>query len=117
MAVIVKESITKKLNQEIAKIKDRNKKGLRAAALHVKGVSVKRTPVKFGHLRGSAYVEVDDSPRGPIATIGYTAYYAPFVHEINRNYVASGTGWKFLQSAIESEQAQVLNIIRAYAKV
>jgi len=73
--------VLKKLNIEIAKIEGRTKGGLRSAALEVKAASLRLTPHEDGHLRGSAYTETFSTSSGPGSVIGYTAEYAPWVHE------------------------------------
>ena len=38
--------------------------------------------------------------RDLVVEIGYTAYYAVFVHEIDKNYRKPGSSWKFLELAL-----------------
>lgn len=52
-----------------------------------------------------------------VAVIGYTAYYAPFVHEINKNYLAPGTNWQFLRNAIVTNDQKILSIIASEARI
>lgn len=104
------------LNKEIKGIQGRSKAGLKAAALKVKADSVRFTPIKSGNLRGSAYVDSGESTlTGPWAEIGYTAFYAPFVHEINKNYLRGG--WKFLERALIKNRRVILNTIREFARL
>ena len=54
---------------------------------------------------------------GPVAIVGYTAYYAPYVHEIPRNkYTKKGTGPYFLMKAFDQNKKEMLKIIKRRAK-
>lgn len=48
--------------------------------------------------------------------IGYTASYALSVHEIDRDYRAPNTSWKFLESTITAFKGQILKIIKSKVK-
>jgi hypothetical protein len=50
------------------------------------------------------------------AEVGYTAYYAVFVHEIDKAYRKPGSSWQFLAKAIIEEQGKVVQIIREEAE-
>ena len=50
------------------------------------------------------------------AVIGYTAYYAVYVHEIDKMYKAPETHWKYLARALYEEQGMILKIIAKKAK-
>jgi len=58
--------------------------GIRASAAFIKGEAQSRTPVDDGILRNSAFFRSFrvGRQRGPFAVIGYTAEYAPWVHEM-----------------------------------
>lgn len=103
------------LNREIRGIRGRTKKGVRTAALLVKRESQKLTPIDTGNLKGSAYTEVVGGDIKPGAIIGYTANYAPFVHEINKNYIKGQ--WKFLETAIKNNEFKIIKIIQDSARV
>jgi hypothetical protein len=111
------ERVVKNLNREIRRIRGRTKTGLWLAAQYVKGASLVKTPVDTGHLRQSAYVTAFDSSAGPGAEIGYTAAYAVYVHEIDKNYRAPGTSWKFLERALMESRKAILEIIARTSKV
>ncbi len=106
------------LNREVAKIKGKTSLGLRAAALHVKGKALEITPKKTGHLQNSAYVTVIATTRYTAAEIGYTAAYAPFVHEVERVYHSENPKgqWKFLETAMKTEADEVIKIISALSR-
>jgi hypothetical protein len=105
------------LNRQVLKIKKRTAAGMWEAALIVQRRSMELTPVDTGNLKGSAYSIL--VPRllagGPGAEIGYTASYAPFVHEIDRNYKVGQ--WKFLETALKEKRKEVLEAIRRRARV
>ena len=111
------DNVLRNLNKEIKGIENRTQAGVTAAALKVKAESMKLTPVDTGNLKASAYVNFPAIKNIPSAEIGYTASYAVFVHEINNNYIAPGTQWKFLETALFSNQKEILNIIKRYAKI
>ncbi|HDS00519.1 MAG TPA: HK97 gp10 family phage protein [candidate division Zixibacteria bacterium] len=103
------------LNREISGIRGRTRAGMQKAALIVQRRSMELTPVKTGNLRASAYHTMIDLPKGPGAEIGYTASYAPFVHEIDRFHNIGQ--WKFLETALKDKQGEVLEAIRSKVKV
>ena len=105
--------VLKNLNKEIGNIEKRTDAGLNAAALFVRGEAQKKTPIDTGNLRNSAYT---DRLKHLSYVIGYTAYYAPFVHEINKKYRAPGTSWKFLELALKENVRKILQIIASKAK-
>lgn len=92
------EEFKRSIIKEFKSIRKDNKKGLLAAAIFVKGEAVEVTPREFGVLAGSAYHRVFREK----ARVGYTAKYAPIVHEMPEefNYTTPDTGPKFLENAI-----------------
>lgn len=52
---------------------------------------------------------------GLVSTIGYTAYYAPFVHEIQKKY-ATGN-WQFLRNALANNEMKILGILKEEAQI
>ena len=74
--------VLQNLNREIKAIENRSQAGLMKAGLLVKRESQLKTPVDTGNLKASAYVESVSGASSRIGVIiGYTAFYAPFVHE------------------------------------
>ena len=68
---------------------------------NVMGVSVRRTPVDVGNLRGSAHVKLPETTGGKTSvTLGYGTDYAVYVHEILTNTHPTGQS-KFLESAVK----------------
>ena len=83
---------------------------LEKAALFVKAEAVKRTPIDTGALRASAKIRVDStSQKKPFAEIYYTAAYAIFVHEIQKNYTVGE--WKYLERAINENKQKIRKIL------
>lgn len=103
------------LNRAIEDIKGRSYAGLLKAGLFVQGESQKETPVDTGALKSSAYTQGIQKGDNPIVEIGYTAFYAPFVHEINKNYRVGN--WQFLRNALAKNDGKILDIIRQEAEI
>lgn len=57
-------------------------KGLSAAALFLRGKSQMLVPVDFGILKASAFTRATGTGKDTVVSIGYTALYAMFVHEM-----------------------------------
>lgn len=102
------------LNREIGKIEGDISKGLKAAMIFIIGEAIPMTPLEHGVLRGSAFTDVDDQK----ARVGFTARYAPFVHEMpdTNNFTTPDTGPKFLQRAIFENTRTIINIIKKRAR-
>jgi len=117
--VTIKSNILEKFNKQVLAIKGRTKAGMWKAGLIIKAASIKYTPWKTGNLAGSAYVQIIDTPHGPGVEIGYTASYAPYVHEMPDffNFTKPGTGPKFLQRAIYENRERVLRTIEQEARI
>jgi len=118
-------NLLENLNKEIRQIKGRGKKGLRRAAIMVEKDSQQLCPVLTGNLKGSSYTKmIDEAP--PKVEVGYTAVYAPIVHE-NPNTgqtprhkafnkkgkkIASTVGqWKFLEKALKDNRTRIIEVI------
>lgn len=144
MAVKLKglDDVLKSLNKEIEGIQGNTRKGLYKAGIFIKGEAVERTPIDFGVLRGSAFTQISPlaSKEKPSVTIGFTAEYAAWVHEMpmtlkgksrsdfgkTRAGVSFGGGsgkgvyWqggenKFLEKAVKQNTSEILEIIKTEA--
>jgi hypothetical protein len=105
------DDVLERMNAEIKAMKGpKTRSALTRAALLVSGRAKVYTPVATGFLRSTAYWTIINAPEGPGAEIGYWAAYAPFVHEIDKNYVKPGTGWKFLERALQESATEILKI-------
>ncbi len=100
-------------------------KGVRLAAAHVKLEAQKRVPVDEGNLKGSAYTSVSIGSYGVVGEIGFTAFYAAYVHEApmilqGLPRPTKGNFWdkqgqatnKFLEKAIDENHSEILEIIQ-----
>lgn len=109
------DRVLRNLNREVRGIQNRGKAGLWMAALMIRRRAQQLTPVKTGNLRASAYTHAYNTPKGPGAEIGYTANYAVFVHEIDKDYRVGQ--WKFLETALKEKARDALEMIRREAQV
>lgn len=107
------------LTREIQGIEGRSLAGLRRAALFIQGEAQEITPQKTGTLVNSAFSGAEMGVKGPIGRVGYTAKYAPAVHEMpeGNNFTKPDTGPEFLAKAVRSNQRTVVDIIRRAARV
>lgn len=130
------ETVMRNLNAQIAQIEGDTLAGLFEAGLQVQGSAQKRVPVNTGNLKASAYTRKHPGGR-PEVEVGFTAAYAPFVHENlemklkgqprpKRGYKASqGNYWdpqgkagpKFLQNAVSENAGKIVQIIQKRARV
>lgn len=85
MAAISKIISIDELSQKLKAFKNTSKKqlakGLKAGGLFLQRKSQDECPVRFGFLRASAFTRSNDDVDKPEVYVGYTAAYAPFVHE------------------------------------
>jgi hypothetical protein len=129
MTVTGLSEVLKNLNREIKEIEGKTMAGLLAGGLVIQGEAQRRVPVEYGNLRGSAYTRKAQDG-GLAVEVGFTAAYALFVHENLEQKLQgiprpSGLGdyWgpagepKFLERAAADKSSQVVEMVRAYAKV
>lgn len=123
------DKVLENLNKEISKIENRSSAGLMAAGLKVQALAQRRVPVEYGNLRASAFTR--KTPEDPLSVeVGFTAAYAVYIHENMEQTLKgqprpSGLGvyWgpdgqpKFLESALNELQNEIVQIIVKYAKV
>lgn len=102
----------RKAHQEI---KQGQRRGLTKAGLIIKREAMKRTPVDLGNLKGSAYSDLDPYS-GKFVEIGYTAEYAPIVHEDLEARHTVGEA-KFLERAVNAKRGEALDVIGRESKV
>jgi hypothetical protein len=117
MALTGLNEVMRNLNREIQNIEGDIDDGLLAAAIFIEGESKEIVPHDQGNLIGTSFARVNR--RTHVATVGYTADYAAYVHEMPRtfNYTKPGTGPKFLQRSIADNKTQILNIIANRARI
>lgn len=95
---------------KILEIEGATKKGLLAAGLLIETESIQRTPKDIGNLRSSAYTQ----PTEDGVQVGYTADYAPHVHENLESRHPIGEA-KFLERAMNEKEAEALELIKQHA--
>ena len=130
-------AMRKFINAEITQLR----KGVQKAGMFIMGEAQQLTPVDAGILRASAFYSTDIMMGRVRGRVGYTAEYAPWVHEMpmklkgqpradfgktrDDTTFGGGTGkgfyWdsgenKFLQKAYARNTTQIINIIAEEAK-
>lgn len=80
-SVIGLKQIRKRMMREGDKYKRALSVSIYEKGLEIIGDSILEVPVKYGHLRGSAYVAPPRNVDSPEAEIGYGKKYAVYVHE------------------------------------
>lgn len=110
------------IDKEINAIKGRTVKGLVAAMKHLENEMDTVPPLipeDTRVMRQSWYIFPTYSPGGPIVTAGYTAQYAPYVHEMVGliNWTRPNSGAKWLQIHFERNRLEMQLIIASYVRV
>ena len=138
------DNVLRNLNKEVKGIAGRTKAGVKKAGMILEKASMKRCPVVTSNLKNSHYSESFNTPKGPGCEIGFTATYAPFVHENPRAGKTGGFspkgvaykppinpsgkrstqavfstvgGWKFLEIPLKRNTRRMLNAIKESAKL
>lgn len=70
---------------------------------------------QHGIVRAAAQTSLKPE-KGPTAIIGFTAAYAVYVHEIDKNYRKPGSSWKFLELALMENEQKILDLIKQSVK-
>jgi len=91
--------------------------GMKLAVAHVKGESMEIAPVEFGVMVNTAFTDTEIGANFVTGRIGYTAEYAPYVHEMpeTNNFTKQGTGPKFLEKPA-SETGTITRLIASKAR-
>lgn len=110
--------ILRNLRREVKKIDGDISDGLGVAAKFIEGEAKELTPVQFGVLINSAFSGVARVGGKILARVGFTAKYAPFVHEMPQgtNFGKPGSERKFLERAVIRNTDKILSILRRKAK-
>jgi hypothetical protein len=108
-----------RLNRKVLGIKGASMKGLVLCAMQIRYDMDKTPPLipmDTGNLRSSWFVEV--YPSRQYVECGFSAKYAPFVHEmIGATFKRSGAGPKFFQASVRRNMPRCLEIIRRTAQI
>ena len=117
------DKVIHNLNKEIRGIKNRSMKGLLKAAIMLRydmDTTPPLIPVDLGNLRSSWFIRPLPTMWlfGPALQIGFSAFYAWYVHEmVGANFKRPGSGAKFFEAALKRNQERILEIIRKEAEV
>ncbi len=122
--------VRRKMANSLHQVKDRTELGVWEAGLKIQRAAQQKTPVVTGFLKSSAYTTRWKSMLGPAVEIGYTAVYAPLVHQspnagqlghLNPKHgkqVYSYVGEpEFLLKAVNEEADEALVTIKNRAKI
>ncbi|MFA7218026.1 MAG: hypothetical protein WC057_05445 [Dehalococcoidales bacterium] len=95
------DTLLKNKDRANVKIGRAVEKGLLAGGVHLRKKSLEIVPVQIGNLHGSAYPPRNVGGRGLRAdvVVGYTAEYAPWVHEIPSPRVTHGKEFNIKHAA------------------
>ena len=116
------EAVIKNLNKEIKAIEGRSLAGLIRAAVVVHRSTEETppiTPLDLGNLRASWFTNPGYAPNGnPFLTMGYSANYAVYVHElVGATFQRPGAGAKWFQAAFRRNKDRILEVIRQEAQI
>lgn len=123
------DGVTRRLTEKLGDIESLSLEGLYRGGLLIQRTSQQLTPRDTGNLRGSAYTRKDSAGKKSVE-IGYTALYAPFVHENmeqtlkgqpRRGGSGKGVYWetgqpKFLESALHKHEKDVIRLATSEAR-
>lgn len=115
------DAVVANLNKAIIEIKDRSAAGLIRGSMIIRESmdSVPPViPVDSGNLRSSWFMFPSNVGDNPFVTMGFTAKYAVYVHEmIEAKFKRPGAGAKFFEAAFKRSHKQVLDVIVAEATI
>lgn len=121
--------LIRNLDREFKREIRANARGLHRLGERVLEVAIPKTPKETGFLRGEidplqVYVSDGTVGLGPAVEVGYKASYAALVHEIGAapsgkaiDYTTPGTGWKFLERAVQEVAPQAPAIVAGEARI
>lgn len=113
-----RNKILKNLGKQLGKIDGNVGRGMKLGFAWLQGRIIKVTPVDFGILRASFFSTVFKIRKGWDGVIGFTAKYAPFVHEkTTAKFKSPGTQAKFLEEPIMKNANKFLKIVAKEAKI
>lgn len=116
------------LNSAINRVFAKNKKAavgaVKKGLMVIIAEAVRIAPIEFGVLRNSSFTESKKTSKGVSGKAGFTAEYAPFVHEMpmknagkpragRKGFYWQGGENKFLEKAIKREMSAAMRIIQS----
>lgn len=122
------------LRKEDQRLAERVSRALRTAGLTLQRASQELVPVNFGNLKASAFTRATGEGYDTVVDVGYTAFYALYVHEavgmVLKGQPRTGEGakgryWdpqgkaqpKFLEEPARRLAPELTRIIRDAAKI
>lgn len=107
------------LLKNLSKIEQSGVQSVTTAVLFVKAESQKITPVDTSNLVDWAYTDVQVVGAAVNGEIGYTAYYAPYVHEMpaDTNWQKPEAENKFLEKALLRNERKIMRIMAGELKI
>lgn len=131
--VIGLENVLARIQSEMMAVRGRTYHGMIAAMEFLENKMDTENPVvpisnekkkkkNKKHMRDTWFITGSPHPTNPIVFAGYTAPYAPIVHEMEEwrgpvNWTRPGSGQKWLQIHYDRNRAQMLLIVAQNAKV
>ena len=112
-----------RLNREIQKVKKRTLLGMAESITFLHQKMLTEYPVipkDSGNLRETWFIHTFDVPVNPSIEFGFTAFYAPFVHEMLEpeiHWTEPNSGPKFLEVHIKRNLPAMLKIIKMRATI
>ena len=85
--------------------------GLKRGGLYVQRESQKVVPIDLGNLKNSAFTRAFRSGLRTVVVVGYTAFYAVYVHEDLKARHRPGKRNKYLEHPIREKRDRILKII------
>lgn len=112
------EQVRANLNAELSKLRGNVAAGLEVAGKFIEAEAKELTSVDQGILINSSFSKASGSKSEPSVTVGYTAEYAPYVHQMpdNTNWNRAGAESRFLEKAVTRNLQKILNIVANIAK-
>ena len=126
--VIGLENVLKNIQREVMAVRGRTYKGMFQAMKFLENEMDTVSPLvpisndKKLHMRETWFILGTPHPTNPIIFAGYTAPYAPIVHEMEEhrgkvNWTRSGSGQKWLQIHFDRNRSEMLMIVAQNAKI
>lgn len=112
-----------RLNREVQKVKRRSILGMAEAVSFLHNKMLTEYPVipkKSGDLRDSWFIHTFDVPVNPSVEFGFTAFYAPYVHEMLEpeiEWTEPNSGPKFIEAHLKRNIKEMMSIIKMRAEV
>jgi len=120
------KAVLANMKKKFVMIQAQHVQGLKAGGLVLQAASQKQVPVDHGVLKASAFTRKTGTGFGTNVNVGYTAFYAPFVHEakmVLKGQERTGEGAKgrywdpqgraksqFLAGPMVSEKTKILKV-------